>query len=74
MGGTGVMTYGLLAHATAGAGSDKAKLGRWTWACYQGKHGTFLRRVSIYHPCPCNSGAETVAAQQQQYLQSINND
>ena len=68
------MTYGLLAHATAGAGSDKAKLGRWTWARYQGRQGTFLRCVSIYRPCPRNNGAETVAAQQQQYLQSINDD
>ena len=73
-GGTGVITYGKLAHVSAGAGSDKAKLGRWTWSRYQGKDNTFLRCVSVYRPCPRNGGAETVAAQHQRYLQSINDD
>ena len=38
-GGTGVFTYGRLAHHAMGAGSDKAQLGRWTWAHYQGRGG-----------------------------------
>ena len=73
-GGTGVISYGKMAHIGAGAGSDKAKLGRWTWTRYQGKHDSFLRCVSVYRPCSRNCGAETVAAQHRQYLQSVNDD
>lgn len=73
-GGTGIMSYGKMAHISAGAGSDRAKLGRWTWTRYQGKHNTFLRCVSVYRPCGGNQGAETVAAQQKQYMQTVNDD
>jgi len=31
-GGTGIFTQGKLKYYAMGAGSDKAKLGRWTWA------------------------------------------
>jgi exonuclease III len=72
-GGTGIMSYGRMAHIGAGAGSDKAKLGRWTWARYQGKNNSFLRCVSLYRPGK-GQGEETVASQHKQYFQSINDD
>jgi hypothetical protein len=46
-GGTGIMSYSR----SAGVGSDRAKLGRWTWARYQGKQDIMLRCVSINLPC-----------------------
>jgi hypothetical protein len=58
---------------SAGAGSDKAKLGRWTWACYRGKNKVMLWCVTIYHPHN-SPGALTVAAQHRQYFQSRNDD
>ena len=66
--------YGALAHASDGASSDQAKLGRWMWARYQGNQGTFLCCVSIYCLCPCNTGAEPVASQHHQYFQSVDDD
>jgi hypothetical protein len=73
-GGTGIMSYGRLAHIVgAGAGSDTAKLGRWTWARYQGKNNTILRCVSVYRPC-ASVGENTVNQQQHKYFQSINGD
>jgi exonuclease III len=72
-GGTGIMSYGKISHYSAGAGSDKAKLGRWTWARYRGKNEIMLRCVTFYHPN--NSfGALTVASQHRQYFQTQNDD
>ena len=73
-GGIGILLYGQMAHIGAGAKSDNAKLGQWTWTCHQGKQGTHLWCVSLYRPCPRNAGVSTVAAQHQQYLQTIIND
>jgi hypothetical protein len=41
-GGTGILSYGKIAHFAMGAGQDKAKLGRWTWTRYRGKDGVAL--------------------------------
>ena len=49
-GGTGIMTHGKLKHFAMGAGSDKAKLGRWTWARYRGKGDTVFRMVASTGP------------------------
>ena len=57
-----------------GAGSDKAKLGRWTWARYRGKGGVVLRVVSIYQPCQNKTGERSVYAQHKHYLQGQNDD
>ena len=73
-GGTGIITHGKLAHFSMGAGSDKAQLGRWTWARYQGKGGVVLRCVSIYQPCANQRGARSVWSQHKQYLQENNDD
>ena len=73
-GGTGIMSYGRLAHHSAGAGGDNEKLGRWAWARYMGKEGIRLRCVSVYRPCEGGNGTETVAAQQRQYFLSKNED
>ena len=73
-GGTGILTYGKMAHFTMGAGSDKAKLGRWTWARYQGQGGVVLRCVSIYQPCKNEKGVMSVWNQHKQYLQAQNDD
>ena len=73
-GGTGIATFGKLAHYTMGAGSDKAKLGRWTWARYRGKGGVVLRVVSVYNPCSNKTGELSVYAQHKQYFQTINRD
>ena len=72
-GGTGVMSYGKISHFSNGAGQDKAKLGRWSWARYRGKDGIMLRCVSIYRPCDSN-GEKTVNAQHKAYLQANNDD
>jgi exonuclease III len=72
-GGTGIMSYGRLVHIGAGAGSDTAKLGRWTWVRYQGKNNTILRSVSVYRPC-ASVGENTVNQQQHEYFQSKNDD
>ena len=73
-GGTGIMSYGRLAHHSAGAGGDNEKLGRWAWARYMGKDGIRLRCVSVYRPCEGGTGTETVSAQQRQYFLSKNED
>ena len=73
-GGTGIMTRGKLRHYAMGAGSNKAKLGRWTWAKYRGKGGIVLRVVSIYRPCKNTSGAQTVWLQQKAALQDNKDD
>ena len=73
-GGTGILSYGKISHFTMGAGSDLAKLGRWTWARYRGKDGITLRCVSIYRPSNSKKGEETVYQQHKEYFQSINDD
>lgn len=70
-GGTGILTYGKLAHFAAGAGSDKAKLGRWTWAKYRGTNGVMLRVVSIYRPCSSRKHGGSVYAQQKTALKNV---
>jgi len=72
-GGTGVMSFGKLSHYASGGGSDKAKLGRWTWARFVGRNGTMLRCVSIYRP-NASQGAMTVASQHRRYFQTVNDN
>lgn len=72
-GGTGVMSYGKISHFASGAGQDKARLGRWSWARFRGKDGVMLRCVSIYRPCG-SAGEQTVNAQHKAYLQAHNDD
>ena len=73
-GGTGIMSYGRMAHHGNGAGSNKAQLGRWTWARYTGKDGVVLRCVSVYRPCNDGEGSLTVAAQHREYFSSKGQD
>ena len=76
-GGTGIVSLGQMADISAGAGSDKAKLGRWTWARCRGANGTHLRVISIY--CPCSTTANkklagSVHSQHKRHLQDQNDD
>ncbi|CAB9522814.1 unknown protein [Seminavis robusta] len=73
-GGTGILSHGKLSHYSMGAGSDKAQLGRWTWARYRGKDNIVLRCVSIYQPCENKSEATSVWSQHRRYLQEHNDD
>ncbi len=66
-GGTGILTQGKIAFYAAGAGNDKAGLGRWTWAKYRAGHTTF-RVVSVYKPNTNKVGEESVYAQHRQYF------
>jgi len=72
-GGTGILSYGKLAHFAMGAGQDIAKLGRWSWTRYRGKQGINLRCISIYRPVDSN-GVLSVSTQHKTYLQSHNDD
>ena len=73
-GGTGIIARGKIKAHAMGAGSDRAKLGRWTWARYSGKGGMVLRVVSLYQPCENKNGATSVWSQQKRYLQEQNDD
>jgi exonuclease III len=73
-GGTGVMAHDKIKHYSMGAGSDKAKLGRWTWARYRGQGGMVWRVVSIYQPCANKTGPLSVYSQHKRHLQNKNDD
>ena len=73
-GGTGVFAQGKISFYAMGSGTDKADLGRWTWARYRGKQGIVLRVVSIYQPCRNQTGAQSVYAQHRNYFQGKNDD
>ncbi len=72
-GGTGIFSRGKLAYYCAGAGTDRAGLGRWTWTRFRGKGGMNLRLVSIYRPCK-NKGETSVCAVQKSAMQENNDD
>jgi hypothetical protein len=74
-GGKAILSYGLMSHYAMGRGEDKAKLGQWLWARYQGKNAQVLCVVSIYCTCaPSTNGEHTVWAQHKEYLQLINDN
>ena len=72
-GGTAILSRGKIAYYAMGAGSDKSKLGRWTWSRYRGKGGAIFRVVSMYRPCESH-GALTVFSQHETYFRSVNDD
>ena len=73
-GGTGTLTHGKLKHFGMGAGTDKAQLGRWTWARFRGKGGIVFCTVSMYQPCTNKNGEQSVYAQHKSHLQTLNDD
>ena len=73
-GGTGVLAHDKISHFAMGSGSDIAKLGRWTWSRFRGKHGMVLRVVSVYRPCESSGGERTAWSQHKSYLNDNNDD
>ena len=73
-GGTGVLAHDKISHFAMGSGSDNAKLGRWTWSRFRGKHGMVLRVVSVYRPCESSGGERTAWSQHKTYLNDNNDD
>jgi len=65
-GGTGLVILNQLAHCAQKPGDDKAGLGCWCWARFQGKNNKVLRIVSVYRPCK-SKGPLTTYQQQLQY-------
>jgi len=57
-----------------GSGSDKAKLGWWTWSRFRGKSGMVLRAVSAYPPCASSGGERTTWSQHKSYFNDHNDD
>ena len=72
-GGTGVMAHGTMKHFGLNAGTDKARMGRWTWARFRGKHGVILRVVSIYQPTKTEEEESSVWNQHKTALNLNNN-